>query len=68
MVTMHVFPFEIFWQVQRPILRSFGAFSFKDFIRSGTDGLCHFREFPVGLLPDRALCLPTFSHLLIVNE
>ena len=26
------------------------------------------RERPVVVLPDRALCLPTFSHLLIVNK
>ena len=25
-------------------------------------------ERPEAVLPDRALCLPTFSHFLIVNE
>jgi hypothetical protein len=36
----------------------------------GSSTRCHMhgREFPELVLPDRALYLPTFSHLLIVNK
>ena len=38
--------------------------------RMGYSARCHMlgRECPEVVLPDRALYLPTFSHMLIVNK
>jgi hypothetical protein len=40
----------------------------KDAIPSACSAKALFSVFPHRLSPDRALCLPTFSHLLIVNN